>query len=553
MIKEIFNLLGRSFLQKCISLGALSSIAATLEILSFMSLANLLNQLIVNGRINAKVLIEVPFLPPLDLSKYILLMLCLFTISLLTNILINYIVINTAQNFRVIVSSKILKSFFEAKVYGLKKLDADDLTKEIVSETDTIVNYLVSPIINLVHSIILVFAFISYVFFQHGSKILLPILSIIFSYIVLFIITKSFVSKSAELRDLANTNRFKGVSESIRGYRDLITYNGKDRAVSIIKKSFQDFSHAISIHNILAKIPRFYVEYLIVIISIYFVYQSMSNPADYSELIIVQLVPSILAILKCITPCQNIFNSVLSLRFAKSPLRRLSKLIDLEGKKTGLENLNSFVKIKLTDVCYEVDSITVLESVNLEIKDGEKVLIVGPSGAGKSTLLDIISGFKNPSKGKVTLQFASNNNVSTHPSYFSYVQQTPFIFEGNFFQNISVDLNKVISDIDNDQMLESLKFSDLSNKQVKRELYRKKIESYGINLSGGQKQRISIARAIYNSNAVLILDEFSSALHGASRTLIYENIKNSDRTIIATSHDENAKKYFDRVICLPHQ
>ena len=95
-------------------------------------------------------------------------------------------------------------------------------------------------------------------------------------------------------------------------------------------------------------------------------------------------------------------------------------------------------------------------------------------------------------------------------------------------------------------MLESLKFSDLSNKQVKRELYRKKIESYGINLSGGQKQRISIARAIYNSNAVLILDEFSSALHGASRTLIYENIKNSDRTIIATSHDENAKKYFAR-------
>jgi putative ABC transport system ATP-binding protein len=197
--------------------------------------------------------------------------------------------------------------------------------------------------------------------------------------------------------------------------------------------------------------------------------------------------------------------------------------------------------------------LTVLKSLNLEIKDGEFVAIVGPSGAGKSTLLYQLSLLDEPSGGEVYF-----NNKKT--SVLSQVEKTNLRLNelGYVFQDYA--LLPELTAIENTAlpMLGQGMSRVLAFAEAKRALERigigDKEHNLPSQLSGGQQQRVSIARAIAHKPHVLFADEPTANLDSANGRLVMEAFadlhRGDSQTIIMVTHEEEYAKYAQRIITL---
>ncbi len=178
-----------------------------------------------------------------------------------------------------------------------------------------------------------------------------------------------------------------------------------------------------------------------------------------------------------------------------------------------------------------------LEGISLDIAPGSVVALVGPSGAGKTTLADIILGILEPSAGSVQISGDSPHNViNKWPGAISYVPQSSQIISGTVRQNVSAGYP---AEIATDFLVnKALKLSGL-------EIFLSELPSgldtplgeNGFRISGGQRQRVGIARALFTSPKLLVLDEATSSLDSQTEKYVSESISelsgNVTRIIIA--------------------
>ncbi len=195
---------------------------------------------------------------------------------------------------------------------------------------------------------------------------------------------------------------------------------------------------------------------------------------------------------------------------------------------------------------------TVLEDINMIVKDGDFVVILGPNGAGKSTLLKTIVGLVRPYRGTV--------KVYGYPPWtrearlkVGYVAQKEHVNDNVPLKVIDVVLMGIyfrkkfprkLTKEDYERAIEALKRVGL--KGLENELFK--------NLSGGQKQRVLIARALVGDPPLLLLDEPFSALDIVSSTYIAEllaSLNEDGKTIVVVSHDLTPLiKYVNKVALL---
>jgi phosphate transport system ATP-binding protein len=181
-------------------------------------------------------------------------------------------------------------------------------------------------------------------------------------------------------------------------------------------------------------------------------------------------------------------------------------------------------------------STEVLHGVDVEVADGEFVILVGPSGCGKSTLLRMIAGLENISRGEIAIGGTVVNNVAPKERDIAMVFQQPTPFPMSIYDNVAfgVRLYEKISKADLDQRVEeSLKRSALWN-EVKDKLH-----TSGLGLSGGQQQRLCVARTIAVRPEVILLDEPASALDPISTAKLEETLVElkADYTIVIVTHN----------------
>ncbi len=157
------------------------------------------------------------------------------------------------------------------------------------------------------------------------------------------------------------------------------------------------------------------------------------------------------------------------------------------------------------------DGNTILNSVDVELKKGEIIVLIGPSGGGKSTLLQCINCLVIPDDGQIELEQQQIDFSNKHDLY-RLRQQVGMIFqEFNLFDHLTALDNITIA-------LRKVKKLDrtAAEKRARLELEQvglgDKCDLYPAQLSGGQKQRVAIARALAMDPKVLLLDEPTSAL-----------------------------------------
>jgi ATP-binding cassette subfamily C exporter for protease/lipase len=193
----------------------------------------------------------------------------------------------------------------------------------------------------------------------------------------------------------------------------------------------------------------------------------------------------------------------------------------------------------------------ILKNINLEVPAGTVTAVLGPSGSGKSTLARVLMGIWPDVSGNVLidgLPIDGWNRVELGP-YLGYLPQDIELFEGSIAENIArfgaVDPAKVI------EAAQSAGLHDMILRFPKG--YDMPIGEAGNLLSGGQRQRIGLARAIYGSPQLVVLDEPNANLDDAGETALFRTIqilKSKGRTVILITHRPAAVAVADRILIL---
>ncbi len=206
------------------------------------------------------------------------------------------------------------------------------------------------------------------------------------------------------------------------------------------------------------------------------------------------------------------------------------------------------ILVNLVDITKSFDGHTVLDELNLYVRENEFLTLLGPSGCGKTTTLRILGGFEKPDKGQVIFSGKDITNLPPNKRQLNTVFQKYALFPHmNIAENIAFGLkikNKPKPYI-NDKIKYALKLVNLDG-------FEKRMPD---SLSGGQQQRVAIARAIVNEPKLLLLDEPLGALDLKLRQdMQYELIRLKNElgiTFIYVTHDqEEALTMSDTIVVM---
>ena len=189
-----------------------------------------------------------------------------------------------------------------------------------------------------------------------------------------------------------------------------------------------------------------------------------------------------------------------------------------------------------------------LKDINLEITEGEIVVILGPSGSGKSTLLNLLAGIDSPSFGKIHYKDRRIDNLNYDELSTYRKENLGFIFQ-------SYNLIPTLTAYENIELGRNLSNDPLDIKKVIKEvnIYDKR-NKYPYQLSGGEMQRVAIARALVGNKKVLFLDEPTGALDekvGKKVLKLLQQInKDYKTTMILVTHNPSIALIANTVIKL---
>jgi ABC-type bacteriocin/lantibiotic exporter with double-glycine peptidase domain len=191
-----------------------------------------------------------------------------------------------------------------------------------------------------------------------------------------------------------------------------------------------------------------------------------------------------------------------------------------------IEHLNFNQEVLIEEVHFKYDNNTddTLNGISLQISPGETVAFVGPSGAGKSTLVDLMLGIAKPSQGQIRISGCSPEEaVKKWPGAIGYVPQEIYIKDGSILENVTMgyEIDQTMYPLINKSLEVAHLLEFVENLPEGLNAY---VGEKGSRLSGGQRQRLGIARALFTSPGILVLDEATSSLDGQSEAEISDSI-----------------------------
>lgn len=199
-----------------------------------------------------------------------------------------------------------------------------------------------------------------------------------------------------------------------------------------------------------------------------------------------------------------------------------------EGQSTDLSALS------LRDVSVTFGDFTAVDSIDLDVRDGEFLCLLGPSGCGKSTLLSVMAGFTDAASG----QIEHRGNAVTRPG-----PEMGFVFQSS---DALFDWLPVADNVGFGPRMKGM------SKQQRTDVVDEHLRLVGLtqaahkrppHLSGGMRQRVQIARVLANAPDIVLMDEPFGALDAQTRTVMQRELDRIWRerrcTVVFVTHDIN--------------
>jgi putative ABC transport system ATP-binding protein len=196
-----------------------------------------------------------------------------------------------------------------------------------------------------------------------------------------------------------------------------------------------------------------------------------------------------------------------------------------------------------------------LTGVDLEVSRGEYLCVMGPSGSGKSTFFNMLGGLDAPTTGRIFMDEVDMAQLNARELAFLRCRKIGYVFQ-------SYNLNTVMTALENVTL--PMTFAGTQADEA-RQRGMALLARVGLadrwshrpgEMSGGQQQRVAIARALANGPALLLCDEPTANLDGASARAVHAILQEQNRlhgvTVVAATHDHDMLAVSDRMLWIEH-
>ncbi len=202
---------------------------------------------------------------------------------------------------------------------------------------------------------------------------------------------------------------------------------------------------------------------------------------------------------------------------------------------------------------YETEAglVRAVDGISLVVQPGEAVAIMGPSGCGKSTLLGLIGGLELPTDGRIAVGGREVSALGDAERTALRRAELGFVFHAG-------DLLPFLTAVENVALGLALDDGEGAYRTALAVLTRLGLgadsEKLGDQLSGGQRQRVAVARAVVRRPRLILADEPTGSLDGASSAVVIDSLLDARReagsTLLVATHDPAVARRLDRTLTL---
>lgn len=257
---------------------------------------------------------------------------------------------------------------------------------------------------------------------------------------------------------------------------------------------------------------------------------------------------------RALAPIDQLIGSWKGFVAARTQYQRLNETLDklnAEPERMSLPDPEGHIQVENLVIAPPGAKAPVIRNISFVTPAGSIVGIVGPSAAGKSTLARALLGVWPSQHGTVRLDGADISSWDKQKlgPHLGYLPQDIELFEGSISDNIAR-----FAKVDPEQVVLAARIAGVHEMILQLpDGYDTVIGSEGVNLSGGQRQRIGLARAVYGSPRLIVLDEPNSNLDEVGEralSVALQKIKETGATVFIISHRPNILSRLDRVMVL---
>ncbi len=482
-----------------------------------------------------------------------------FTLLLISNAFIVFDYWLTLKFFNVKefkLSVKLFQQYMSQSYLDFKKNRISDMTRNVVQEVDRVIVGTLLALVGLVSDFIIAIAIIALLVYVNIWVTLIASLLIAMMYSLVYWLVIRKIEKLGEEFSQQESKIFAAIRQSLEFFREIRVSRKSQFFMRKYTQPAKAITRNATRYNILKLVPEQIIEVfafgLVIFIAIYF-----SSQSEASALVISSVAFFAFAVYRLIPIVKDLFDGVEELKYLNTSLQEI--VHEFEHTTRQVKNntssplpFSNSIQLQRLSYRYPNTEKVVLDEVSFTISANKFSCIVGSSGVGKSTLLDLMIGLLKPSKGQILIDDTplTAENMRGWLTQVGYVPQSIQLFEASVAENIAFGV--AVKEIDYQRVTQVTKLVDIDEFIMNElaEQYHTKIGDSGVVLSGGQKQRIGIARSLYHSPKVLLLDEATNELDLKTEKKVLDSLVSlSQLTIIFVTHKpsiiDRAETVFD--------
>ena len=436
--------------------------------------------------------------------------------------------------------------------------NSSDIIATLQTKVNTMVYFVVIPVLNLVTSICIALAILMAAAWIEPVATILIGLFFAGIYLVIGVFSRKRIHRNSHVVKQNQSVVVQKIMEGLGAIREVLLDGSQIQYVRDYRFADTRLRRGYGNLAILAGLPKHILESVgIVLLAGTACFLIGKNPNSSNALGVVGVIG--LTAQRVLPLIQQVYSSWVSMNGGVGCLRDVLELLDQpmpDDKSHAAKNKFDFkneISFQNISFRYSDNMPWVLDKLSFTVPKGSRVGFVGKTGSGKSTCLDLLMGLLEPTAGQILVDGypLSQKTIRAWQGNIAHVPQTIYLADISLAENIAFGTPR--DKIDIERVRSAARKSYIADFiESLPQGYQGLVGERGIRLSGGQRQRIGIARALYKTAQIIIFDEATSALDNETEQVVMQTIESlrADLTIFIIAHRLTTLKNCTKIINL---